>query len=125
MSRIGGNPVKSPVDELYTIAGRILGGSGTATIAAGKGFSLTYVSTGTYKITPDVNYPGLMGGAHGIMSATHVQYGVVVSAYSIGGLTGGTQGTITYEVQSGGSATDLGSSDELWFVLEFSRSVKP
>lgn len=119
--RTGGNPVKSPTDELYVVAGRILGGSGVASIKAGKGFSLTYVSTGLYRITPDVNFPSVEGGSAMIMSATDVAYQVNVKAYTLPG----AGGHVDLEVTSGGTATDLGASDEVWFTLAFCRSVKP
>ena len=121
MSRIGGNPVLSPVDSLYVLGGRILGGSGVASISAGKGFSLTYVSTGVYKVTTDVNYPSIIGGAASVMSSTHPAYTVTVSAY----VQGGAGTSVTFTVASAGSATDLGASEELWFTLDVCRSVKP
>lgn len=125
MARLGGNPVLAPVDSLYKVAGRLTLSGTTLTAKAGKGFSLTYVSTGVYTITPDINYPYVLGGAAILMSATHL-YNITVQSYV--GLnnagTGGTAGSITLSVTNSGSAVDIGATDELWFTFDFCRSVK-
>jgi len=123
MSRLGGNPAYHVEDNVFTVSGRILGGSGVASIKAGKGFALTYVSTGLYQITPDVNFAGIAGGAAVLMSASN-NYAVRVKAYVVN--TGsGAACYVQFLVTSSGSATDLGSSDELWFTLDFERTTKP
>ena len=122
MSRFGGDPVKSPCRELYTVPGRVLGGSGVASIKDGKGFSLTYVTTGTYKIVPDINYPRLAGGC-AVVANTSAALAAKVSTYTVGGATP----SITFVVftTTSGSAVDLGAAEELWFVLEYDRTVTP
>ena len=66
-----GNPVFSPNGNLFVITGRILGGSGVATVkGVARGWSLTYVSAGLYRVTADINYAYWLGGAGpGIMSS--------------------------------------------------------
>lgn len=122
MSRFGGDPVKSPCRELYTVPGRILGGSGVASIKDGKGWSLTYVTTGTYKVVPDVNYPRL-AGAGAIVANTSNALGVKVSTYTVG--TSSPSITFVVFTTTTGSAVDLGAAEELWFVLEYDRTVTP
>lgn len=124
MSRIGGNPVKSPQDELYVVAGRILGGAGVASIAAGKGFSLTYVSAGRYRITPDVNFPYFAGAVPALYQAGGQFYTVKVIAY-VSAAGAGTLASVDFLVANAGTATDLGAADELHFNISFGRSVKP
>jgi hypothetical protein len=124
MGLVGANPAYHKANDVETISGRILGGSGVATIASPKrGFALTYVSTGVYKITPDTNYPYVCGGSAILMQATN-NYNVKISAYTVPPASGAV-GTVTFTVTSSGSATDLGSADELWFTLDFSRSQRP
>ena len=123
MSRIGGNPVKSPQDEIYLVCGRILGGAGVASIQAGKGFSLTYVSAGRYRITPDVNFPQFAGAVATLYQAGPSFFNVKGLAYvSQGGA--GTTASIDFLVTNAGAPADMGAADELWFHIAFGRSVK-
>lgn len=124
MSRLGGNPVSSPVDNLYEVPGRILGGSGVATIAAGKGFSLTYVSTGRYRITPDVNFPYFTGAPAVLFQSGGNYYTVKAIAYSVNAGSGNVA-SVDFLVANSGTATDLGATDELWFSLSYARTTRP
>lgn len=126
MSRIGGNPVWSPNDNLFKVAGRLTLSGTTISIKAGKGFSAAYTSTGQYIITPDINYPYVLGGAAILMSATHTYNVSVISYVGLNNAgTGGTAGSISLSVTSAGTPTDIGASDELWFTFDFARTVKP
>ncbi len=123
MSRLGGNPVKAPNSEPYVLAGRLLGGSGVVTIKEGVGFSVTYVSAGRYQVKPDINYNRIIGGSAVLMSATdsHLNYGVGVKAYAVGGGAGAAL-TIDLELVVSGTPTDMGSAEEMWFVFVLGRS---
>lgn len=112
-------------NDTTVCAGRILGGSGVASIIDGKGFSLTYVSTGRYRVQVDDNYPHFLAGPATLVQATN-NYAVKIVAYVVGFVAGGgARSTVDYLVTNAGTATDLGAADELHFVIVNSRSVRP
>lgn len=133
----GGNPVKSPLDELYELPGRIFGGGTGPTLALLKGATMVRGGTGKYTILPDVNYPFVAAGPATIMTQTNFGYQVAVSGYYNGATTGfaghtaGATAFVTYQVtaggigSTGGAAVDLAAGEELWFHLAFVRSVRP
>jgi hypothetical protein len=126
MSRLGGAEVKSPTNETYVVSGRLLGGTGVVSIKAGKAFSVKYVSAGRYTVTPDVNYPYIVGGSCSIMSATNATLGWTcgVKAYTVN-VGSGTAMSVDLQTENAGTPTDLGSAEELWFTLVLARTATP
>lgn len=121
--RTGGNLVKSPGNEPYIVKGRLLGGSGVVSIKAGKGFAVSYTSAGRYKVTCDVNYPTFESAVATLYQSGGNYYAVKVISYAAG--TGGAGYTIEFLVSNASTPTDLGSTEELNFVLHFARTVVP
>lgn len=124
MSRIGGNPVKSPQDEMYVLAGRILGGSGVATIKSGVGFSVKYISAGRYQIIPDVNFPYFAGAVATLYQSGANYFTVKLLAYVVAAGSG-TVASVDFGVANAGTLTDLGAAEELNFHITYGRSGKP
>jgi hypothetical protein len=123
-----GNPVFSPNGNLFIITGRILGGSGVATVkGVARGWSLTYVSTGLYRVTSDINYAYWLGGSSpGIMSSG-TALNARVKAYVGGDNAAATAMSwdLLVVTTSSGSATDLGAADQLFFGFNCARTVRP
>lgn len=118
MLTVGAHPAKHMVPEAWTVSGRVAGiaGPGVNKIA-GRGFAVSRTGTGVYVLTFDKHFPKFEGGAATVMSAS-LGRGAQVSAYSIANQTI----TITVITTNSNAATDLGTSDELWFSFDFGNS---
>ena len=131
MSRFGGNEVKSPSGDVYSISGRMYGGGTGPTAAFLQGATYSRGGTGKIIIYPDVNYPFFAGGGAMVHSSAGNSYsvqGVSYYAGASGGCAGHTAGATAYvafQVYQAGSAADLAANDELWFTLAFVRTLRP
>lgn len=131
--RVGANPSFHKTSTVETVSGRFAGGAGAVgAILGGKGFSVTYVSAGLYRIQMDTNYSGMAGGVTaGIMSSTHPAYQTSCKGYNLAGTVGGSgsagAGTCSFDmlVTNASTPTDLSASEELWFSGDFIRTQRP
>lgn len=112
----GANPVRSPTPEMRIISGRAIGitGPGIQQTDGVKtpGWTIARTGTGVYVVTLDLLPTHFMGSQATVMSATN-KFDANVQAYSL------TAGTVTYTtyITNTGTATDLGTAEELWFTL--------
>lgn len=123
MGTLGGTPVLSPTNGVYVIPGRLLGGAGVVTRKAGKGFSVSYVSAGRYRVTFDVNYSTFVGAIGDLFQSAGNYYTVKVVAFAPG--TGGAGYSVDFLVAAAGTPTDLNAGEEVHFLASFARTVTP
>jgi hypothetical protein len=129
--RIGANPVRSPYDEVYLVAGSIYGGGTAPTARLMKGCTFARGGTGAYIIYPDVNLPFLAAQTWETISGAGNTYKETGSTYYSGattGFTGHTAGATCYAsciLTVAGTATDMPAGDELHFIQVWLRTTKP
>lgn len=115
------NPQRTTIQEATDYVIRILGtGASTPTVQEGIGVTVSYVSTGKYKITFAENPFQFVGAFYGLLATTMADlkgYTVVFEDYN------STAFTIQFTVfNSSFAAADLAATQRLCINLKFQRT---